>query len=103
MITIPIRKIKDFSLTGVLTDGTLASTKDTVYRTLLTSMRDSGYVRLLDLDPTWIVEYNSFADKWVFTMVIHGVHVGGDTWQYEGITQSKLIPRSTRQDISSQS
>lgn len=103
MTTIPIRKIKDFSLTGVLSDGTLASTKDVVYRTLLTSMRDSGYVRLLDLDPTWIVEYNSFADKWVFTMVIHGVHIGGEAWQYEGITQSKLIPRTIRQHTSDQS
>ena len=97
MKTIQVRKIKDFTISGALADNAIHLARDSTYRTLFDMMRDSGHVRILDLDPTWVVEYNSHSDKWTFSMTIHGVYVGDDAWQYEGITQSKLIPRNIHQ------
>ncbi len=65
-------------------------------------MRGKGYVRVLDIDPAFSVEFTG--ETWKFLMSIHGVYVGKKkAWQSEGITQGKSIPRSTRQHISSQS
>ncbi len=73
------------------------------YESLLTQdMRSKGYVRVLDIDPAFSVEFTG--ETWKFLMSIHGVYVGKKkAWQLEGITQGKLIPRNTRQRISSQS
>lgn len=72
------------------------------YESLLTQdMRGKGYLRVLDLDPSFSVEFNG--ETWVFLMTLYGVYVGKkQAWLSEGITQGKLIPRSMRQTISSQ-
>lgn len=72
------------------------------YENLLTGqMRDSGYVRVLDIDPAFSVEFTG--ETWKFLMTIHGVYVGKKkSWQYEGWTQGKLIPRRILQHTSSQ-
>ena len=65
-------------------------------------MRGKGYVRVLDIDPAFSVEFTG--ETWKFLMSIHGVYVGKKkAWQSEGITQGKSIPRSTRQHILNQS
>jgi len=72
------------------------------YESLLThQMRDKGYVRVLDIDPAFSVEFTG--ETWKFLMTIHGVYVGKKkSWQYEGWTQGKLIPRRILQHTSSQ-
>jgi hypothetical protein len=65
-------------------------------------MRSKGYVRVLDIDPAFSVEFTG--ETWKFLMTLHGVYVGKKkAWQSEGIIQSRLIPRSMPQRISSQS
>ena len=73
------------------------------YENLLThDMRNKGYVRVLDIDPAFSVEFTG--ETWKFLMTIHGVYVGKRrAWQLEGITQNKLIPRNIRQHMLSQS
>jgi hypothetical protein len=65
------------------------------YESMLThQMRDKGYVRVLDIDTNFSVEFDG--QTWVFLMTLYGVYVGKKkAWQSEAITQGKLIPRST--------
>ena len=72
------------------------------YESMLThDMRSKGYVRVLDIDTNFSIEFNG--ETWVFLMTLYGVYVGKKkAWQSEGITQGKLIPRTTRQTISNQ-
>ena len=72
------------------------------YENMLThDMRNKGYVRVLDIDTNFSVEFNG--ETWVFLMTLYGVYVGKKkAWLSEGITQGKLIPRTIRQTISSQ-
>jgi hypothetical protein len=71
------------------------------YESLLTQdMRGKGYLRVLDLDPSFSVEFNG--ETWVFLMTLYGVYVGKKkAWLSEGITQGKLIPRIMPQHTSS--
>ena len=67
------------------------------YENLLTSqMRDAGYIRVLDIDPAFSIEFTG--ETWKFLMTIHGIYVGKrKAWQLEGITQNKTVKRNTRQ------
>jgi hypothetical protein len=69
------------------------------YENLLThDMRGKGYVRVLDIDTNFSVEFDG--ETWVFLMTLYGVYVGKKkAWQSEGITQGKLIPLNTLQSI----
>ena len=70
------------------------------YESLLTQdMKGKGYSRVLDIDPSFSVEFTG--ETWAFLMTIYGVYVGKKkAWQSEGITQGKLIPRTMPQHIS---
>jgi hypothetical protein len=65
------------------------------YENLLTSqMRDAGYIRILDIDPAFSVEFTG--ETWKFLMTIHGIYVGKKkSWQLEGIAQNKPIHASS--------
>ena len=64
------------------------------YETLLLhDMRNKGYVRVLDIDTNFSVEFTG--ETWVFLMTLYGVYIGKKkAWLSEGITQGKLIPRN---------
>lgn len=66
------------------------------YESLLTQeMRGKGYVRVLDIDPTFSVEFTG--ETWKFLLTMHGIYVGKKrARQLEGTTQGKLIPRNTQ-------
>ena len=97
------RKIKRFQVDVEFQDNAqLISLRPQYENLLIQDMRGKGYVRVLDIDPAFSVEFTG--ETWKFLMSIHGVYVGKKkAWQSEGITQGKSIPRSTRQHISSQS
>ncbi len=97
------RKIKRFQIEVQFDDNSRLISLRPQYENLLTQdMRGKGYVRVLDIDPAFSVEFAG--ETWKFLMSIHGVYVGKKkAWQLEGITQGKLIPRNIRQRISSQS
>jgi hypothetical protein len=67
------------------------------YENILTQdMKGKGYARVLDINPSFSVEFTG--ETWAFLMSVYGVYVGKKkAWQSEGITQGKLIPRNTPQ------
>ncbi len=68
---------------------------------LLQDMRNKGYVRVLDIDTNFSVEFTG--ETWVFLMTLYGVYIGKKkAWLSEGITQGKLIQRSIPHLTSSQ-
>ena len=69
------------------------------YESMLThQMRDKGYLRVLDIDTNFSVEFDG--STWMFLMTLYGTYVGKKTaWQLEAITQGKLIPRNTLSNI----
>ena len=97
------RKIKRFQIDVEFQDNAqLISLRPQYENLLIQDMRGKGYVRVLDIDPAFSVEFTG--ETWKFLMSIHGVYVGKKkAWQLEGITQGKSIPRTTRQHISSRS
>jgi hypothetical protein len=97
------RKIKRFQVDVEFQDNAqLISLRPQYENLLIQDMRGKGYVRVLDIDPAFSVEFTG--ETWKFLMSIHGVYVGKKkAWQLEGITQGKSIPRTTRRTISSRS
>jgi hypothetical protein len=93
------KKIKRFQISVEFLDDSDIIRIKNQYENLLTGqMRDSGYIRMLDIDPAFSVEFTG--ETWKFLMTIHGVYVGKrKAWQLEGITQNKLVKRNTRQPI----
>ena len=73
------------------------------YESMLThQMRDKGYLRILDIDTNFSVEFDG--TTWMFLMTLYGTYVGKKkAWQYEGTTQGKLIPRIIAQHTLSRS
>ena len=97
------KRIKRFQIQVQFYDNSqLISLRPQYENLLVQDMRGKGYVRVLDIDPAFSIEFNG--ETWKFLMTLHGVYVGKKkAWQLEGITQSKLIPRNIRPVTSSQS
>jgi hypothetical protein len=97
------KRIKRFQIEVEFYDNAqLISLKPQYENLLIQDMRGKGYVRVLDIDPAFSIEFTG--ETWRFLMTLHGVYVGKmKAWQSEGITQSKLIPRNMPQVISNQS
>jgi len=91
------RRIKRFQIDVQFEDNSQLISLRPQYENLLTQdMRGKGYVRVLDVDPAFSVQFTG--ETWKFLMSIHGIYVGRRrAWQLEGITQGKLIPRITHQ------
>jgi hypothetical protein len=91
------KPIKPFWLEGEFIDDSHAIyAKSNAERTIAYQIKDRGYLRVLDLDPFWIIRYDEALNKWFFEMTIYAIHVGKKkACQYEGISQGKLIPRNT--------
>ncbi len=88
------RKIKRFQIDVEFYDNAQLISLRPQYENLLThDMRSKGYVRILDIDPAFSVEFTG--ETWKFKLTIHGVYVGKrKACQLEGITQNKPVPRS---------
>ena len=96
------QNIKRFQIAvEFLDDSDMIRIKKQYDNLLIEQMRESGYIKVLDIDPAFSVEFDG--QTWKFLMTIHGVYVGKKkAWQLEGITQGKLIDRSTHLPISNQ-
>jgi len=97
------KRIKRFQIEVQFHDNAQIISLRPQYENLLVQdMRGKGYIRVLDIDPAFSIEFTG--ETWRFLMTLHGVYVGKKkAWQLEGITQNKLIPRSTPPVISNQS
>ena len=69
------KKIKRFQIEVEFLDDSDIIRIRNQYENLLTSqMRDAGYIRVLDIDPAFSVEFTG--ETWKFVMTIHGIYVG---------------------------
>ena len=91
------KRIKRFQINvEFLDDSDIIRIKHQYESLLVHDMRDKGYVRVLDIDPAFSVEYNSEKDIYNFIFTMHGVYVGkAKACQLDGISQGKLIPKPT--------
>ena len=96
------KRIKRFQIDVEFGDNAqLISLRPQYENLLVHDMRSKGYVRVLDIDPAFSVEFTG--ETWKFLMTLHGVYVGKKkAWQSEGMIQSKLIPRNIPQHTLSQ-
>lgn len=90
----PHKKIHRFQLEGTIaSDADIPRTRYNVESTILTHMRNTGYIPLLDLDPSFSTEYTD--DTWTFKITIHGIYVGKKkASMWEGMFMDKPIVRS---------
>ena len=90
------RKIKKFGFEGVIKDDSAIPRMRAQYETMIVqSMRMSGHVPVLDLDPQFHLEYDHNKDQYSFQIYVHGIFVGKKkALEYEGFTGQRLIPRS---------
>ena len=97
------KTIKKFQINvEFLDDSDIIRLKNQYENLLVQDMRGKGYVRVLDIDPAFSIEFTG--ETWKFLMTIHGIYVGKKkSWQLEGWTQGKLVQRITPQHMLSQS
>jgi hypothetical protein len=71
------KQIKQFELEGVIgDDAALPKSKEWFGKLVQDSMRDLGYVPVLDLDTHWYVDYNPGKDTYNFKIILFGIFVG---------------------------
>ena len=90
------KKIKKFGLEGIIADDSdLPRLRFQYEKTIITGMRDSGYIPVLDLDPLFYISYDEIKNYYNFEIYLHGVFVGTkQAMLYDGYAGQRLIPRS---------
>lgn len=90
------REIKRFEINVDFRDDSDIIRIKNQYENLLSSdMRSKGYLKILDLDPAFSIQFSG--ESWNFIMSIYGMYVGKrKAEEWEGISQWKLIPRIRR-------
>lgn len=90
------KKIKKFGMEGTIADDSAIPRMRQQYEKVITdSMRDSGYIPVLDLDPLFYISYNQEKNNFNFEIYLHGVFVGKKrATEYDGYAGQRLIPRS---------
>jgi len=70
---------------------------DQLVREIESSMRDAGYVPVLDLEPQFSRELDHSNDTYSFKVTVYGVQVKGkDAWEWAGISNGKLMKSSMK-------
>lgn len=93
------KNIKRFQTSGTLrSDADIIRTRQNLERILSQNMRESGYIKVLDIDSAWSTSYTN--EVWSFVLTLHGIYVGKkEAEQWEGIFAGKkikrLIPKAT--------
>lgn len=82
--------IRRFQVSGTFKGDRIIQTRETQRKTLVSMMRDQGYVPVYDVDPVWEQSWKE-EDVFEFTYTWHGVHVGEKAWQTEGVYGGKMI------------
>lgn len=89
---------------GTLADDSLFLTTKTYYfKLILDSMRERGYVPVLEMGPYFATEFNEDKKNYNFVVTAYGVFVGErKAWHIEGIDveTGTLYPKSTPQNKS---
>lgn len=90
------RRIKKFGFDGIIKDdAAIPRMREQYHNLIVKSMRDSGYVPVLDLDPQFHIRYDHDKDQYHFQIYLHGIFVGKKkSHQYDGFSGQRLIPRT---------
>lgn len=90
-------EVKRFGLTGTITSDRFVSARAALIKDVEDSMRDEGYVPLLDLHPQFTREYDPHTETFSFEVSVYGAYVGEEeSWQIAGMTNGTRVERSTR-------
>lgn len=88
--------IKRFHLTGTVTSDTFVSTRERLIEDLEASMRDEGYVPVLDLPPQFTRDFDAENETFEFVLSCYGTFKGEErSWLVAGIMNGREILRST--------
>lgn len=94
------KNIKRFQTEGTIrSDSDIPRLRAGLETLMLSHMRISGYVPVLDVDSAWSTWYND--DTWYFKLTMHGIYLGKkEAQKWEGTFSGKLLPRHTRRNTS---
>lgn len=88
--------IKRFFQEGTTQDGNLVTEKERLVRFTETSMREDGFVPVLDLEPQFTLDYDPTAETFAFSLSVWGSYVGKEeAWRVDGLMGGKTIMKST--------
>lgn len=98
------RRIERFVREGIVKDTSEIGMKKPFWeKDLQTSMRDKGWVPVLDIDPVCVVNYNPEKETFEYRLTIQGVYLGKvRASEVEGICANRERPLSTRANRSEQ-
>lgn len=89
-------EIKRFALTGEVDSGTFVSARDALIQEVEATMRDEGYVPVVDLIPQFTRMFKPETGTFDFELSVYGAFVGEDkAWEVRAWTNGTLIERST--------
>lgn len=90
-------EVKRFGLTGTITSDRFVSARDALIKDVEDSMRDEGYVPLLDLHPQFTREYDPVTETFSFQVSVYGAYVGEEeSWQVAGMTNGIPVEKYFR-------
>jgi len=97
------KQIRRFAEYGeILDDRYFANTRQTVLRFLVEHMRELGYVRRLDIDDDFTLEFSG--ENYSFKLSVYGVYIGKRRSQFiEGMLGTQPIMRSSKSETPSSS
>ena len=90
------KQIKRFQMEGTIKDESdTIRLKAQYIRMIYWDMRQAGYVPILDLDPSFSLEFDSFSNIFSFKLTVHGVFLGtAKAKKTYGITGNREVPLS---------
>ena len=88
-------EIRRFNLTGLVTSERFISARENLIKDVEDSMRDEGFVPVLDLKPQFTRNYDPKTESFEFEVSVYGTYVGDESWHVSGMTNGTLVKRST--------
>ena len=88
------KSIKQFTIDGIIKDDSVIyRIRNEITRLKIEEMRELGYVRRLDIDPNFTLEYNPIQEYFEFTLTVYGTHIGKKRAKcIQGIDGTTLVP-----------
>jgi hypothetical protein len=84
--------LEPFELTGEIGEVSVEEEKRRLEKFVIDSMKDEGYVLVLDIDPQWWLHWNHEKNVHDFKLILYGVKAK-DAWKYSGMMDGKLIEK----------
>ena len=90
-------EIKRFGLTGTITSDRFVVAREALIKDVEDSMRDEGFVPVLDLHPQFTREYDPETEAFSFEISVYGAYVGEEeSWHIAGMMNGTAVERYTR-------